>query len=60
MTQPPYVSAFFYLNTVGYFLHKKKIRPWTTAVASTHFSTSFPGAPPILLIIDLRQPKQPS
>lgn len=26
-----------YLNTVGYFLHKKKIRPWTTAVASTPF-----------------------
>ncbi|KAI3391076.1 hypothetical protein diail_8062, partial [Diaporthe ilicicola] len=34
MNIPPYVSAFLYLNTVGYFLHKKKIRPWTTAVAT--------------------------
>lgn len=33
--QPPYVGAFLFLNTVGYFLHKKIIRPWTTAVAST-------------------------
>lgn len=34
MIKPPYVSAFLYLNTVGYFLHKGKIRPWTTAAAS--------------------------
>ncbi|KAI1204514.1 MFS general substrate transporter [Annulohypoxylon truncatum] len=33
MNIPPYVSAFLFLNIVGYFLHKKTIRPWTTAVA---------------------------
>ncbi|KAI1134334.1 MFS general substrate transporter [Hypoxylon sp. FL0543] len=33
MNIPPYVSAFIFLNVVGYFLHKKSIRPWTTAVA---------------------------
>lgn len=33
MNIPPYVGAFLFLNTVGYFLHKKIIRPWTTAVA---------------------------
>ncbi|KAI0891279.1 MFS general substrate transporter [Annulohypoxylon nitens] len=33
MNIPPYVSAFLFLNVVGYFLHKKTIRPWTTAVA---------------------------
>ncbi|KAI0470106.1 MFS general substrate transporter [Xylariaceae sp. FL0804] len=30
---PPYVSGFLFLNVLGYFLHKKIIRPWTTAVA---------------------------
>ncbi|KAI1473999.1 MFS general substrate transporter [Daldinia eschscholtzii] len=33
MNIPPYISAFLFLNTLGYFLHKKMIRPWTTAVA---------------------------
>ncbi|KAK7748332.1 hypothetical protein SLS62_008700 [Diatrype stigma] len=33
MNIPPYVGAFVFLNTVGFFLHKKIIRPWTTAVA---------------------------
>ncbi|KAI5864156.1 MFS general substrate transporter [Durotheca rogersii] len=33
MNMPPYVTAFLFLNTVGYFLHRKVIRPWTTAVA---------------------------
>ncbi|KAI0880204.1 MFS general substrate transporter [Annulohypoxylon maeteangense] len=33
MNIPPYVSAFVFLNIVGYFLHRKAIRPWTTAVA---------------------------
>ncbi|OTA98591.1 hypothetical protein M426DRAFT_107838 [Hypoxylon sp. CI-4A] len=33
MNIPPYVSAFLFLNTIGYLLHKKTIRPWTTAVA---------------------------
>ncbi|KAI1859166.1 uncharacterized protein JN550_012179 [Neoarthrinium moseri] len=33
MNVPPYVSAFLFLNTVGFFLHKKIIRPWTTAGA---------------------------
>lgn len=34
MNIPPYVGAFVFLNTVGFLLHKKIIRPWTTAVAS--------------------------
>ncbi|RDW89758.1 hypothetical protein BP6252_01790 [Coleophoma cylindrospora] len=33
MNIPPYVACFIFLNTVGYLLHKKWIRPWTTAVA---------------------------
>ncbi|KAK6219307.1 hypothetical protein LQW54_002295 [Pestalotiopsis sp. IQ-011] len=33
MNIPPYVATFLFLNTVGYLLHKKVIRPWTTAVA---------------------------
>ncbi|CAJ2500306.1 Uu.00g031590.m01.CDS01 [Anthostomella pinea] len=33
MNIPPYVTSFLFLNTVGYFLHKRVIRPWTTAVA---------------------------
>ncbi|ORY60256.1 retrograde regulation protein 2 [Pseudomassariella vexata] len=33
MNIPPYVTAFLFLNTVGFFLHKKIICPWTTAVA---------------------------
>ncbi|KAH6655237.1 major facilitator superfamily domain-containing protein [Truncatella angustata] len=33
MNIPPYVVTFLFLNTVGYLLHKKIIRPWTTAVA---------------------------
>ncbi|KAJ5915248.1 hypothetical protein N7454_011143 [Penicillium verhagenii] len=33
MNIPPYVACFFFLNTLGYLLHKKWIRPWTTAVA---------------------------
>ncbi|KAI0129989.1 retrograde regulation protein 2 [Xylariales sp. AK1849] len=32
MNIPPYVSAFLFLNVVGYFLHKEVIKPWTTAV----------------------------
>ncbi|KAI1654156.1 MFS general substrate transporter [Daldinia decipiens] len=32
MNIPPYLSAFLFLNVLGYFLHKKAIRPWTTAV----------------------------
>ncbi|KAF3071044.1 hypothetical protein GL218_00944 [Daldinia childiae] len=32
MNIPPYLSAFLFLNILGYFLHKKTIRPWTTAV----------------------------
>lgn len=34
MNIPPYVSCFLFLNLMGYMLHKKWIRPWTTAVAS--------------------------
>lgn len=34
--QPPYVACFFFLNILGYLLHKGWIRPWTTAVASKH------------------------
>ncbi|KAJ5478817.1 hypothetical protein N7530_004326 [Penicillium desertorum] len=33
MNIPPYVACFFFLNTLGYLLHKGWIRPWTTAVA---------------------------
>ncbi|KAL3473695.1 major facilitator superfamily domain-containing protein [Aspergillus californicus] len=33
MNIPPYVACFVFLNTVGYLLHRKLIRPWTTAVA---------------------------
>jgi len=33
MNIPPYVSCFIFLNVLGYMLHKKWIRPWTTAVA---------------------------
>ncbi|KAI1371786.1 MFS general substrate transporter [Hypoxylon crocopeplum] len=33
MNIPPYVSAFLFLNIIGHFLHKRAIRPWTTAVA---------------------------
>ncbi|KAH8812169.1 retrograde regulation protein 2 [Xylogone sp. PMI_703] len=33
MNIPPYVSCFLFLNTIGYMLHKKWIRPWTTAVS---------------------------
>ncbi|KAI8956821.1 MFS general substrate transporter [Daldinia sp. FL1419] len=33
MNIPPYISAFFFLNVLGYFLHKEVIRPWTAAVA---------------------------
>ncbi|KAE9379392.1 MFS general substrate transporter [Stipitochalara longipes BDJ] len=33
MNIPPYVSCFLFLNLMGYMLHKKWIRPWTTAVA---------------------------
>ncbi|KAF9887182.1 hypothetical protein FE257_010436 [Aspergillus nanangensis] len=33
MNIPPYVACFFFLNILGYLLHKKWIRPWTTAVA---------------------------
>ncbi|KAJ5641862.1 Major facilitator superfamily domaingeneral substrate transporter [Penicillium lividum] len=36
MNIPPYVVCFFFLNTVGYLIHKKWIRPWTTAVASKY------------------------
>ncbi|KAH8204772.1 hypothetical protein TruAng_001106 [Truncatella angustata] len=41
MNIPPYVVTFLFLNTVGYLLHKKIIRPWTTAVASTFHITPF-------------------
>jgi hypothetical protein len=37
--QPPYVACFFFLNLLGYLLHKGWIRPWTTAVASKHQSS---------------------
>ncbi|VUC29734.1 unnamed protein product [Clonostachys rosea] len=33
MNMPPYVSACIFLNIIGYLLHKKILRPWTTAVA---------------------------
>ncbi|KAJ5090235.1 Major facilitator superfamily domain general substrate transporter [Penicillium argentinense] len=33
MNIPPYVACFFFLNALGYLLHKGWIRPWTTAVA---------------------------
>ncbi|KAJ5388153.1 Major facilitator superfamily domain general substrate transporter [Penicillium cosmopolitanum] len=33
MNIPPYVACFFFLNTLGYLLHKGWIRPWTSAVA---------------------------
>lgn len=33
--QPPYISAFLLLNTLGFMLHRKWIRPWVTAVSST-------------------------
>ncbi|KAI1334555.1 major facilitator superfamily domain-containing protein [Xylariaceae sp. FL0016] len=33
MNIPPYVSGFLFLNTLGFLLHRKIIRPWTTAVA---------------------------
>ncbi|KAL4899216.1 hypothetical protein BDW74DRAFT_171679 [Aspergillus multicolor] len=33
MNIPPYVACFLFLNTMGYCLHRKWIRPWTTAVA---------------------------
>jgi len=33
MNIPPYVACFLLLNTLGYALHKKWIRPWTTAVS---------------------------
>ncbi|KAH8690018.1 major facilitator superfamily domain-containing protein [Talaromyces proteolyticus] len=33
MNIPPYVACFFFLNTVGYMIHRKWIRPWTTAIA---------------------------
>ncbi|KAF2103054.1 retrograde regulation protein 2 [Rhizodiscina lignyota] len=33
MNIPPYVACFLFLNTCGYMLHRKWIRPWTTAVA---------------------------
>ncbi|TVY94254.1 MFS transporter [Lachnellula willkommii] len=33
MNMPPYISCFLFLNLIGYMLHKKWIRPWTTAVA---------------------------
>ncbi|KAJ5164449.1 Major facilitator superfamily domain general substrate transporter [Penicillium coprophilum] len=33
MNIPPYVACFLFLNTLGYWLHKGWIRPWTTAVA---------------------------
>ncbi|KJR89276.1 uncharacterized protein SPSK_06201 [Sporothrix schenckii 1099-18] len=32
MNIPPYVATFLFLNTLGYLLQKKIIRPWTTAV----------------------------
>ncbi|KAJ5811549.1 Major facilitator superfamily domain general substrate transporter [Penicillium riverlandense] len=33
MNIPPYVACFFFLNGLGYLLHRGWIRPWTTAVA---------------------------
>ncbi|RDL41382.1 MFS general substrate transporter [Venustampulla echinocandica] len=33
MNIPPFVACFFFLNTLGWLLHKRLIRPWTTAVA---------------------------
>ncbi|KAJ5247237.1 hypothetical protein N7468_002220 [Penicillium chermesinum] len=33
MNIPPYVACFLFLNAIGYMLHQKWIRPWTTAVA---------------------------
>ncbi|CAG9955874.1 unnamed protein product [Clonostachys rosea f. rosea IK726] len=32
MNMPPYVAACVFLNIIGYLLHKKILRPWTTAV----------------------------
>ncbi|PVH77331.1 MFS general substrate transporter [Cadophora sp. DSE1049] len=32
MNIPPYVACFIFLNTLGHCLHKKWMRPWTTAV----------------------------
>ncbi|OAL47334.1 retrograde regulation protein 2 [Pyrenochaeta sp. DS3sAY3a] len=33
MNMPPYISAFLLLNTLGFMLHRKWIRPWVTAVS---------------------------
>ncbi|KIV86488.1 hypothetical protein PV11_02099 [Exophiala sideris] len=33
MNIPPYVACFVLLNSLGYMLHRKWIRPWTTAVS---------------------------
>ncbi|GAD98061.1 hypothetical protein PVAR5_6749 [Paecilomyces variotii No. 5] len=33
MNIPPYVACFIFLNIIGVLLHKKMIRPWTTAVS---------------------------
>ncbi|KAI9046060.1 MFS general substrate transporter [Aspergillus affinis] len=33
MNIPPYVACFIFLNILGVLLHKRRIRPWTTAVA---------------------------
>ncbi|KIX92350.1 uncharacterized protein Z520_11958 [Fonsecaea multimorphosa CBS 102226] len=33
MNIPPYVCCFFFLNTAGWMIHRKWIRPWTCAVA---------------------------
>ncbi|KAI1084270.1 MFS general substrate transporter [Whalleya microplaca] len=33
MNIPPYVSAFLFLNILGYYLHKKTIKPWIAAVS---------------------------
>ncbi|PVI00190.1 retrograde regulation protein 2 [Periconia macrospinosa] len=33
MNMPPYVAVFLLLNTLGFMLQRKWIRPWTTAVA---------------------------
>ncbi|KAL4808609.1 major facilitator superfamily domain-containing protein [Aspergillus unguis] len=33
MNIPPYVACFIFLNICGHSLHKKWIRPWTTAVS---------------------------
>ncbi|KAF1851285.1 retrograde regulation protein 2 [Cucurbitaria berberidis CBS 394.84] len=32
MNMPPYISAFLLLNTLGFMLQRKWIRPWITAV----------------------------